>query len=245
MKISINQGEHYDPLEVMSTRGDLPLIEALRVLDRRSYTEPRFVNEVLKVSYENRKRMIPKNVLALFGIDPQFFYGANVPAEGCYTYIPFNEGRFIEEISRKEFEMESNNEDIHFVDLGSGIGDKMLLAKFFFPHIYVSGIEIDPTLCRIAKKFLQKLDPHGPYNDFNIIAKDFFKLKKYPYNRVYSYMPIAHVVLRKKMYVHIWKLLPKRARWLEVGSVRVFEEALREAKFEFERSRCGRILIKP
>ena len=71
---------------------------------------------------------------------------------GYYEYIPFSRKRFI----RILIDLQKEHNCKNFIDVGSGIGDKVILAELFGNFERVTGIELNTTTYHVAKYFLEK-----------------------------------------------------------------------------------------
>jgi hypothetical protein len=242
MRISIDPVMEYET-SIMNAPAE-KFIKALRLLEsiyglRRGYIP--FIERVLKEPTKIRRMMRPNNVLALFGFDLELFARTNITKRKYYPFIPYEMNRFLRHLENPNFRM-ADAERIRFIDIGSGIGACLALAKFYYPVIKVFGIELDGTLTNISKRLLQNsvVPNMTQYRDINpgtrehVFNMDVFKKKTFPYNRIYTYMPIQNVDLRMEMYVHVWNKLPRGARWLEVGDTHILKAALDEGKCKYK-----------
>ena len=102
-----------------------------------------------------------------------------------FEYIPFDPHHFIQDISliKNKFNLDS------FIDVGCGVGDKVLLAKYFLNFKKASGIELNKLTYALFTTFGgYHLDTYTLMG-FNINAFDFKEYENY--DLIYLFMPIA------------------------------------------------------
>lgn len=77
-------------------------------------------------------------------------------AVGEFDYIPFNNDMFLEQLDATKSMIYGGRERpqarLHFVDVGCGVGSKVILAQDYFSRC--SGIEITPTYAEVATTLL-------------------------------------------------------------------------------------------
>ena len=118
---------------------------------------------------------------------------------GAYTYIPADRTRFIQYVSK--IIKKSQLSDMKFIDVGCGIGDKVMLAQFLGFDAY--GIEINSHTLGLAQYFLHKVVPYT-----HLILGNAFDIDYSQYSFIYMYVPIYDV---KKM-AELYRLIKKRAK---------------------------------
>lgn len=76
-----------------------------------------------------------------------------VNEQGNYEYIPYRRGRFLALLNMI---MTKVPEEIDFLDVGSGIGDKTVLASLHPRIIYSWGVELNQHTYELSKFFLER-----------------------------------------------------------------------------------------
>lgn len=152
-----------------------------------------------------------------------------------YPYIPFSRKLFTEMILvlQRKYHKKS------FVDVGCGIGDKVILAELFGDFDSVTGIELNTTTYYVAKYFClvgefpfqefedyfkprerlkkgQKFHPLEAKVKREIINIDAFKYDFSKHDFIYMYSPISDNSVLEKLYIKILKEIPKGGILLEV-----------------------------
>jgi len=112
--------------------------------------------------------------------------------DGYYYYIPFDLFNFIEKMDNLTKLYPRFKK---FIDVGCGIGDKVLIAKEFF-GLDATGIEYSDYTSGVAKRKLKNLG-------VNIIHDDAFNLDFGEYNYIYLYVPIQNPVKMGELGKHI------------------------------------------
>jgi hypothetical protein len=150
--------------------------------------------------------------------------------KGNYKYIPFNYETFVEMILvlQKKFHKKS------FIDIGCGIGDKVILAEIFGDFEKVTGIELNETTYHVAKYFC--LIGQLPFQNFDDYFKKFhlekgkltaktereilhenaFDHNFSEYDFIYMYSPIQDGKLLRKLYEKVLLEMPIGGIILEV-----------------------------
>ena len=118
---------------------------------------------------------------------------------GAYTYIPAGRAYFIERVS--QIKSKAQLSDMKFIDVGCGIGDKVMLAQFLGFDAY--GVEINSHTLGLAQYFLHKVVPYT-----HLILGNAFDIDYSQYSFIYMYVPIYDV---KKM-AELYRLIKKRAK---------------------------------
>lgn len=97
----------------------------------------------------------------------------------------------------------------HFVDIGCGIGDKLMLMHEVIKGIpNLTGIEYNLSTARKAREVLK--------DKAKIIRKDAFKLTYEGYDLLYMYCPIMNVNKMADLYTHIASTMHVGAWLVEV-----------------------------
>jgi SAM-dependent methyltransferase len=100
-----------------------------------------------------------------------------------YEYIPFNLESFIKQIKVAYKLAKRGNTEPQFLDIGCGIGTKVMIARTFFAISH--GVEISKEYYDIAKKLTN-------YCNAYVFHEDALKFKNYhEYDVLYYYCPIA------------------------------------------------------
>lgn len=146
---------------------------------------------------------------------------------GHYVYVPWDRNSFtylVKEIQKK-FKLK------FFIDVGCGIGDKVILAYFFGNFEKVTGIELNETTYHVAKYFVTKgMFDFERYEEYYKVKKDFkgwefpkerrVKIKREilnvnafdhnfsEYDFIYMYVPIRDSKVMEKLYHKIFKEMP-------------------------------------
>lgn len=111
---------------------------------------------------------------------------SNVPkniGEECYPYIPYAHNVFYVKLKEvaKEIARTKDWKDISFLEVGSGIGTKLYIAKNLVELHQVLGIEINTLYAEIAKTLVGE----------NVLTMDATDYKNYDkHDIIYSYSPM-------------------------------------------------------
>jgi hypothetical protein len=135
--------------------------------------------------------------------------------ENYYPYITMNTVNFVTNIKgllTEKFK-DVDPKTIKFVDVGCGIGDKVLLANFVFDLNSV-GIEYNPHYYEIAKFN----ESNTKTKNVKFICEDAFNVDFKEFDFVYMYCPIADGDLMGKLNKHIWKTMKKGGLLYDIGS---------------------------
>lgn len=121
---------------------------------------------------------------------------------GEFEYIPFAMESFIEQMKAARDLLEPQVSDRSFIDVGCGIGTKVIVARDFFRHCY--GVEITPSYVKVALKLLASANKHIHGDTKGTIYKqDAFKHSLAPYDVIYFYCPLALSELEQRLEEHI------------------------------------------
>ena len=123
--------------------------------------------------------------------------------DGYYPYIAEYNYRGIAAIINKYA-----RKDDDFVDVGSGIGDKLYLAWLTGKFRSISGIEVNPETYYVSKYLLsahRRINGHMPYDrggnssTFNIHLVDALTVDYSAYSFIYMYHPIQNEKIYSKL----------------------------------------------
>lgn len=125
---------------------------------------------------------------------------------GHYHYIPYYPYRFVDCMKdiRKLFPQHT-----HFVDVGCGIGDKLLLAKELVGYEQVSGVEYDPVTFKIAEATVGSIASTLMNADANTVDFSAFDV-------VYMYCPIREEPQMRRLFIHIARTMKEGAIILDM-----------------------------
>ena len=110
--------------------------------------------------------------------------GNMIRPDGTIKYIACNHSRFHDNIVCALSNLNKSPSDIKFLDVGSGIGDKLLIAKEVF-GLNVTGLEIDEQLIDLSQLLLRQ----AAIKPIHIDAFDFRNWSDF--DIIYYYRPIA------------------------------------------------------
>jgi hypothetical protein len=104
-----------------------------------------------------------------------------------YPYISYGGRRFVGTLGRAGL-----LEGKHFLDVGCGIADKVMLAWTFGTFVTASGLEYDRKTVGLAKSAAWNFDGHSPKKAvLQILEGDALEFDKYgKYDVIYMYMPM-------------------------------------------------------
>lgn len=126
--------------------------------------------------------------------------------KGQYQYIPFEVDRFIEQVAAVR-ELLGYKETFSFIDIGCGIGSKVVLASAL--SFRAHGIEITRRYVTIARKVVANGNMGCVYaynaNDPQIIQGNAFKHDYKPYDVIYFYCPMVDREKQRVLEEHIVK----------------------------------------
>lgn len=220
---------------------DLLLIEIVGLIKTRGYCDDKIsATSVLKALVANVSKTtllwLLEKLFVLFlndrsGLgyicDKMFAYGiygrggiSGAPAEiksekeregKCFPYIPYEPRAFLEIINRLAHSYDRKKLD--FIDVGSGIGDKVLLAQLL-GFKTATGVEINEHTSQLAKHFLNVREE----NNITLINKDAFDLDFSNYNFIYMYRPIQCEKLLAKLHKKVLDEMPVGGTFIDVGA---------------------------
>ena len=130
------------------------------------------------------------------------------------------------------------------IDVGCGIGNVVVTWHLLTGGKPAVGIEVDAYPALIGRRHLARLDIL--FRGAEIIHQDAFELTELPegVDRVYTYCPIGDEDVMKRLYHHIWRLLPPGAMWMEALDIS-FSEFAREVQAEIvDAGRRGPTIIR-
>lgn len=112
-----------------------------------------------------------------------------------YVPLPINEFLFYIEYSSNLFEETKKldpKSNVNFIDVGCGIGTKLVLVSDLFRK--VTGIEINSDYSKISRILARTRQ------NINVITKDALKFKKYKdFDIIYFYRPFRSSILQEKL----------------------------------------------
>lgn len=175
-----------------------------------------------------------------------------------YPYIAYDTNGFISVLSTIHEKFEKRKS---FIDVGCGIGDKVLLAWLSGIFEECIGIEYEGFTSLIGERVAQnRLSSFRPqldikdgairsragykHNsvpiDFGIVNGDAFDINYKRFDTIYLYHPIADQNCMSLLYQHIFKTLPKKAILLEMMQDNGLKDAVEVINQERFRLPSGR-----
>jgi hypothetical protein len=160
---------------------------------------------------------------------------------GYYKYIPYSRDSFINLV----VDIQKKNKAKRFIDVGSGIGDKVILAYIFGNFDKVSGVELNETTYHVSKYFLEggmlpfekrkdyfkdkkELEPKTKINLLNVDAFDYdFSNDDF----IYMYVPISTSSIMHKLHLKILKEMPIKGIIVDVGANDSIQSAIFKLKY--------------
>jgi SAM-dependent methyltransferase len=124
-----------------------------------------------------------------------------------YPYIPFEPVMFLERV-RWALTLLGDQEP-HFIDVGCGIGDKLLLTHKLLGVQKVSGIEYNEQTFAVAQENLSDIATV-------LVRGDAFQHNFAPYNLIYLYCPISSPIIMQHLFRHIARTAPNGAVIMEM-----------------------------
>ena len=167
----------------------------------------RDIDRVVKAVSFTMELLFPESV-GNYAADTNKRYHGDVNQKQQYPYIPYHLTSFVKGLSSVPSFLKGSS----FIDVGSGIGDKVFIASLLSKSMKCSGIEYDTSTHAIAnrKSFI------GKYHDF--ICGDAFKHDFSKYDRIYTYQPIGNQAVLLDLYKHIADTMPRNGMWFEANS---------------------------
>lgn len=135
--------------------------------------------------------------------------------KGNYEYVPYSHGYFAKAMVHWSHKICSK---VNFIDVGCGIGDKVVLANWFVSRIEtVTGVELNLHTHNLGKFFIGDLWTNDTFPvPFNLIHANAFDVDFQPYNLIYLFRPIADHEKMQNLYLHIIDTMPVRGIMIEV-----------------------------
>lgn len=138
---------------------------------------------------------------------------SEIEKEGrCFPYIPYDQKEFLWAMNKISPSYLRKQHD--FIDVGSGIGDKVLLAQLL-GFKTATGVEINNHTSQLAKHFLNVR--HDEETNIRLINKDAFDLDFSEFNFIYMYRPIQDEKLLAKLHKKVLDEMPADGRFVDVG----------------------------
>lgn len=119
--------------------------------------------------------------------------------QGHYPYIPLGLQRFFELLDATQKQVHGTP---HFIDVGCGIGDKLIVANWYCDIPQVSGIEYNAHTFAVAEKIAKPIATDLVRGD--ALAHDFGA-----YNLIYMYHPIEDMANMRTLFTHIARTMPE------------------------------------
>ena len=133
-----------------------------------------------------------------------------------HAYIAYGHTYFARVISKWSREL---RKDINFIDVGCGIGDKLILAYYFVNRIKsITGVEINAHTYNLGEFFTKQVR-RWLSTPFTVIEGDAFDIDYGEYNLIYMYRPIADSKRMCELYTHILETMPVDGMMIEVMSM--------------------------
>jgi SAM-dependent methyltransferase len=180
-------------------KSDMPIIDKATVIRRAAY--PHFNRRIHSERKDEKEQEI-----------------------GAFNYIPFPEDIFVEEL--EGLLNVSSSQRVSFMDVGCGIGDKMLLAKVLLGFDKVYGIELNRHTIELGRWSLSILTRHlypGEEQlgcikdgDCTFIHGDALDYDFGAHGFVYSYRPIRGRRVYE-LWAHIINTMPEKGWYVEVA----------------------------
>ena len=133
-----------------------------------------------------------------------------------HAYIAYDHTRFARIISKWSRELRG---DVNFIDVGCGIGDKLLMARYFVDRIKsITGVEINAHTYNLGEFFTKQVRK-WLNTPFTVIEGDAFDIDYEEYNLIYMFRPIAGNKRMCELYKHILETMPVDGMMIEVMSM--------------------------
>lgn len=153
---------------------------------------------------------------------------ARKETNGEYPYVPYDIDHFEDLLNKVKLIQElvpqrDPKESPRFVDVGCGIGTKLLLARMAGFH--VTGIEMTHNYVKVAKKLLSHTGHNNwQYNryrstgrSYEIIEGDALIQDYSPYDVIYFYCPLKDYKMQEKLNLQIVRTARKGAIFISCG----------------------------
>ena len=127
--------------------------------------------------------------------------------KGHWDYVSYSHDNFIQDL-KQAYHFLGEAENLKFIDIGCGIGTKVLIASQFFQ---ASGIELNQNYFKIARKVNahKKFHKFGRYEKLgtknNIINGDAFEHDYSKYDVLYFFRPMNKEQLQIRLEKKIFK----------------------------------------
>lgn len=129
---------------------------------------------------------------------------------GQYGPLPLSSSIFAYGLARA-IDAIGSPRGIHFLDVGAGIGTKLLLAKMMYPDLICEGIESHPEVAMAAWKTLEGMEP-------KVHHADAFEWDEYDrFNIVYMYRPCSDWDMEERLERRVMGCMRERAILFLVG----------------------------
>ena len=123
--------------------------------------------------------------------------------KGCFEYIALDSKQFLREMHKARTilnVLEPDDDEGRFLDVGCGVGTKVILANQIFSH--ASGLEFDKAYHKIASSLAES----GMAWGCEFIQSDAMKFDRYDeYNVIYLYRPMRDATKQTRLEKRIAK----------------------------------------
>ena len=141
-----------------------------------------------------------------------------------YKYISYGRGQFIRTL-RSILAVADDYAPTSFIDVGCGIGDKLLLAKVACGFEKVYGIELNTHTIELARWWLKPLEGHRgfreddlfPAGTFTLMQGDAFDYNYASHSFIYMYYPMQHLGMMERLWQHVIDTMPDNGWMIEVS----------------------------
>ena len=130
--------------------------------------------------------------------------------KGEYSYIPLELDNFGIQLQTAAGMVKG---PIHFVDVGCGIGTKLITANELVRPAKVTGIEIHKPYVTVARNLVKSYAEHNAYSlsKFNVIEGDARTQSYKDYDIIYFYCPMSRPTLQQTLEHRIIRTAKKGA----------------------------------
>lgn len=178
--------------------------------------------------------LIPSLVNCIYGTQPYSFGDVDEPKtkeSGRFRYIPFGVSRFIKVLK----EIPGFVKGKKFVDIGSGVGDKALVASLLMPNTECHGIEYSEFTHKVACTLVPRI------TSVKFTNIDALKYQNFgDFDRIYTYCPARDDRFLRKLYRHVLKQLKPGTIWIEVLSPIELISQVKRLKIQHKTINIGR-----
>lgn len=126
----------------------------------------------------------------------------------AYKYIPYNRADFVRRV------LPLFGKCKRFIDVGMGIGDKVLLADLF-TDMECHGVEINEFTSGVARQCLCRLYANHFGWGTNLKTNDAFNMSFEPFDAIYMYRPIVGKKIAD-LWRHVARTMPEDGVLIEV-----------------------------